>query len=427
MTSFSSTILSLRQERARVWEQARALLDRAERENRDLTTAEAAEFDGLLRRLDELRARIERLERADIEERDLATVDRPGRVQLADDPGFASHPGEVRFLAPNEKLPRPWVPELGMGARPSLARWLRGILTARWDGGEMERRLLKLSDPTLGGYLVPEPLATEVVDLARARSVAIQAGMRTVPMTASTLAIPVLTQDPGAQWRGEGVAVTESDMQFDRVQLRARTLAATTRLSVELLEDAAGIADEAVERALAEALAGELDRVALFGSGTGEEPRGVANWPGIQTVDLGPNGAQLTSYAPFSRAVQMIAEANGVARAVVLSPRDDGTLDRLTDATGQPLRPPASWSGIARLVTAKVPTNLTHGTATNASVALVGDFSQAVIGLRTNVTVEVDRLGSGFQNLTVGVRAYLRADVAVIRPQHFVMIRGIIE
>ena len=55
-----------------------------------------------------------------------------------------------------------------------------------------------------------------------------------------------------------------------------------------------------------------------------------------------------------------------------------------------------------------------------------------IIGMRTQIIVEAARqatdttTGLGFQSMTVMVRAYLRADVALIRPNQFVLIDGII-
>jgi len=103
----------------------------------------------------------------------------------------------------------------------------------------------------------------------------------------------------------------------------------------------------------------------------------------------------------------------------------------LKDSQNQPLTPPQSFQRLRRFVTNQVPINLTKGTATDASEAYVGDFSQCWIGMRKQITVEVSRHAadsgsSAFANMEVWVRAYLRADVVLAREDHFVVIDGII-
>src|SRR5690606_22029024 len=55
-------IAELRKARAERVAQARAILDRAEREKRELSPEEQAQFDALMSEVDSLRQRIERLE-----------------------------------------------------------------------------------------------------------------------------------------------------------------------------------------------------------------------------------------------------------------------------------------------------------------------------------------------------------------------------
>src|SRR5690606_38556105 len=109
---------------------------------------------------------------------------------------------------------------------------------------------------------------------------------------------------------------------FGAVKLRARTLMGIVKLSIALLEDAPNV-DSVVERALAAALALEMDRAALRGSGQGEEPRGVRFTEGVQLVPV--NGA-LTSFDSVSEAVERIAPVNGppYGLSAICSPRTWG-------------------------------------------------------------------------------------------------------
>src|SRR5690606_9072114 len=174
---------------------------------------------------------------------------------------------------------------------------------------------------------------------------------------------------------------------FGAVKLRARTLMGIVKLSIELLEDAPNV-DSVVERALAAALALEMDRAALRGSGQGEEPRGVRFTEGVQLVPV--NGA-LTSFDPFSEAVERIARVNGPTDglAAIYSPRTWGQLDRLKDNEGRALAPPRSFEQLRRLVTNQVPENL--GDGEDETEIFVADFRQLLWGVRTGLRIEVSR------------------------------------
>jgi HK97 family phage major capsid protein len=289
---------------------------------------------------------------------------------------------------------------------------------------------LGVGTDSAGGFLVPGPLAGRVIDKARNQARIFQAGALTVPMQSSTLKIARVATDPTAAWKAENAQATASDMTFEALTLTARSLIAIAKLSIELMEDSPTIND-VVENAMAQALALELDRAALYGSGTAPEPRGIINTSGVGIQSQGTNGAALTSYDAFSTAVQTIQAANGDPNAVIYAARTAGTLDRLKDSTGQPLQPPQSFRELTKLVTSQVPVNRTHGAASNASDAFVGEWPELLVGVRTQLRIEASRVSvvggeSAFDRLQVHVRAYLRADIGVAQPSHFVVVTGII-
>ena len=111
--------------------------------------------------------------------------------------GRASAPGarwvdrktgkEIRTLRPDERLADTIevAPEQ-RGLR--VGKYLRGLITGRWDGAEAEQRAaMTTTQAATGGNLLPSPLAAYVIDLARNRSVVTKAGATLVPMTAPTL------------------------------------------------------------------------------------------------------------------------------------------------------------------------------------------------------------------------------------------------
>jgi HK97 family phage major capsid protein len=308
------------------------------------------------------------------------------------------------------------------------------ILGSQGDLNKSERDLLLKAQQegtgSLGGFLLPEPASSQIIDLARNKMQVMRAGARTMKMDSATLTLVKILTDPTAYWRAESAAITESDGTFEPINLKAMVVGALIRVSMELLQDAPNVAST-LEQMMASALALEQDRVALLGTGV-DEPMGLDAASGVEVISMGANGAAPTDYDEFSQAVQKVAENNGEAKAVIYAPRTFFTLDRLKEGTtNAPLRGPDSYENLKKLVTNQIPITDTKGSATTCSKAYVGDFSNLLFAIRKDVTVDASKAGGGssgndaFAQMEVLIRAFLRMDIAIIRENHFCKIEGI--
>jgi HK97 family phage major capsid protein len=305
----------------------------------------------------------------------------------------------------------------------SFDRYLRGLATARWDGAEHERALAEATVGA-GGALVPSPLSSRVIDLARNQTRVFQAGAVTVPMTSQTLAIPRLLTEGSPAWKTEGASITAADMTFDRVTFTARTLVRLIQLSVELFEDADPSSEGIIARSFAAQMALELDRVALLGSGSAPEPRGVLNQSGITTTSHGANGANITNYDWFLDAKGAVLANNFDPNAHIVAPRTVTSLGKLKEATTNAYTAPPSGM-LPILATKQLPINLTVGTSTDASYIFTAQWDQLLVGVRTDFNLRF--LGERYlaDSLTYAFLAYLRADVQLAQPSAFVVDTGV--
>src|SRR5207248_11478832 len=130
----------------------------------------------------------------------------------------------------------------------------------------------------------------------RAKGRTFQAGVRTVPMESDTLMFARLSGGVTPAWKNEGDEIAEQAMSFDRVTLKPQTLPLLVKISQELFDDISPEAASVIEDELLSALALELDRVILRGSGTLPEPEGILNQADVTTQSLGTNGAALNGY-----------------------------------------------------------------------------------------------------------------------------------
>ncbi len=423
--------VQLRQKRERLVPQLRSISRRCDKENRDLTASEKAEYDALNDEFDELTEQITQAEAA--ETRSARSAEPVRRSAQRPDDGTQSGStvpwqrarGQAVRLTRSQSM-ADHVRGRGYtgGGDLSFDRLVRGMLLGDWIGADAERRALSEGVTGAGGVLVPTPLAAQVLDLARAQTRVMQAGASTVPMESQTLKIARQTGDPSLAWHSEAGTIAPSDLSFDSITLTAQTLPCLVKASIEVLEDVDNL-DGIITNSVAKALALELDRVSLRGTGTAPEPRGLRNTTGITVTDLGAAAGLAPSWDHYAQAVGAVRGENFEPNAAIHNPRTETDLSLLKDQQGQYLQPPAALAALQQLTTTQVPIDLTHGTATDASEAYIGDWSQLIIGMRTSFTIRplVERYVDTGE---VGFFAYLRADVAVAHPEAFNVLTGII-
>jgi HK97 family phage major capsid protein len=290
---------------------------------------------------------------------------------------------------------------------------------------EVERRALAEGSDSAGGFSVPTILSAELIDRMRAASTVLRAGARTVLLESDRNSIAKLLTDPTASWKAENILAAESDPTFGQIVLRPRTLVSLVRVSRELLEDSVNI-ESTLMNSFSQALALELDRVALRGSGAAEEPQGIVNTSGIGLISLGTNGGALTNFDKIVDALETLENANSQpATAAIMAPRTRAALTRLKDTTNQVMVPPASVSAIPMLVTTQIGVVDVQGTSSNASRIVLGHFPELLIGVRSELRIEILRERYADQ-LQYGFLAWLRADIALAHAESFCQVIGII-
>lgn len=336
---------------------------------------------------------------------------------------------------------RPTGAERILKSSQTLTGWLRArgtdgpadvtpgqILRALATGprNEAERKALAEGTDSAGGYTMPTALAARVIDRLRAASMIFKAGASLIPLSSGKNAFAKLLTDPVATWHLENAGITDSDPTFGNISFNPKTLLCLTKVSRELLEDSVNV-ESALVNALTQSLSLELDRAALFGSGTAPELKGLTKYTNIGSVSMGTNGAQLTSWDKVIDAVNEIMIDNGAEpNAMVMAPRTWATIAKFKDSTNAHLAPPPALAGIARLVSTAVPIAETQGTANNASEIILGSWPELMVGMRTELRVEVLKERFSADNFQIGFLAYLRADVAPAHEESFARVVGII-
>jgi HK97 family phage major capsid protein len=302
----------------------------------------------------------------------------------------------------------------------SLGRYLRGIVTGNWTGAAAESAEYRSLTTVSGAALIPQVLSAQVLDAVRAKSVLFQSGAGMVPMTARTVTIPAVKTDPVFAFKAEGEPVEESTIEFEGIELKAKTAYGLVSVTLEALESGQGL-DAAVKLAMAEALANLIDAKCLFGAG-GIEPAGILLSDKINTVTA---LSALANWNPIIEGIGKVRGANGDPTALVVNAATDEIMNKFATAEGLPLPMPKVIENIpSRLISNQLPSNL--GTGGNESVAMVYDPQAVVVGIQSPIRVELSReAGDAYKKGVVYLRVYAFCDVVLTRPGWVCRIDGL--
>ena len=196
--------------------------------------------------------------------------------------------------------------EVGEAAAKKYERSSNGIVVPN----EVLRRDLVVGTPTAGGDLVDDVLlAGSFIDLLRNRLAISQAGATMLTGLQGNISIPRQTSAAQAYWVGENSSPTESQQAIDQVNMSPKTVGAFVDYSRRLLLQSSIDVEGMVRNDLARVIALEIDRAAIYGTGSSNQPQGL-------TLVSGIGAETLTGFGTFSEYIAMetdVAAANADA------------------------------------------------------------------------------------------------------------------
>ena len=176
--------------------------------------------------------------------------------------------------------------ECSMAAAEKKGRESRGITVP----ADVLKRDLTVGTTTAGGHLVStDLLSASFIELLK-NSTEVMQRSRMLTDLNGNIAIPRQTGGATAYWVSESGSPTESAQAFDQVTLTPKTVGAFVDFSRKLMLQSSIDIESFIRGDLASVLGLEIDRVAINGSGTAPEPRGILNTSGIGSVAGGTNG-----------------------------------------------------------------------------------------------------------------------------------------
>jgi len=302
----------------------------------------------------------------------------------------------------------------------TLTQMVRGIGLGDWRGVGPDVRAQISSIPAA----IPGAVSAGIVDLAREQSVIFKAGAQLLPIDTPSAKVARMTSEPAVQWEPEDPARDLSDgaWNFDAAELTASSAWLYTTLSIEAVEDVINL-DSVIQNAFASQLALAFDQAALNGTGA-DMPTGIAIMDAAtdRILEQLAVGA-VTDYKPFIEAMGAVKAAHYEPSSVIMPVELWTAIASLQDADTNPLQPPKAYGQLTEFVSGFLPAN--GGVGTDEMTAIVGDLAALTVGVRTNITVEVSRLGTGFKKGSIEVRAYCRFGTYLTHPGALCVMRGI--
>ena len=448
------TLNEMRQRRAELVEQARALLDGADAAERGLTAEEETRYGELEQEIGRLGTEIGRREQTQAWQAELGQPAGAagGRDSaLRPDPAVGMSPREAQryslVRAINAAIRNDWrgaglEREASEATAQRLGRQPQGFFVPYdYLGGDEaqrsvqvrtqqgyqyvpERRDLTVGTDTAGGHTVAvDLLSANFIDLLRNAMMVQRAGARMLTGLVGDVAIPRQTGGATAYWVAESGAPTESAQAFDQVALAPKTVGAFSDISRKLLLQSSIDIEQFVRNDLATVLALELDRAALHGSGSSNQPTGIAATSGIGSVAGGTNGlapawthivALETEVAQDNADVGRVAYMTNTKVRGKLKSVAVGTDQRMVWAEGaNPLNGYPTW------ITNQVSSALTKGSSSGVCSAIFfGNWGDLLIGMWGGLDILVDPY-TGSTSGTVRVVALQDVDIAVRHPESF--------
>ena len=261
--------LEIRQERAKLVNDARVMHEKASAEKRDMSAEEKAQFDAMMGTVDALKAKIDAMDSEEVAEDDAANAEDVERQERDERSSrLKSHVNDLGKVASRR------VQNVGETRDVSKKGEYRNAYRNWLKTGEY--RDILLSTNSSGGYLVaPVEMAQELVQ-AIANIVAIRDLAHKEEVTsAAALRVPRIINKLGAaEWTGEGACNSaDTSLTFGNIDITPTLLAKLAKVSYAMLAVSSNV-EGVINQQLTQQFAYAEENAFLNGSGTGQ-PLGV--------------------------------------------------------------------------------------------------------------------------------------------------------
>lgn len=273
---------------------------------------------------------------------------------------------------------------------------------------------------TTAAGIVPDDFrADQFVGLLRNALVVRSLGARVLPNLRGDVVIPRQKTSSTAYWIAEGEALTESGLTFDNIRLEPKHVGAITELSRQLLQQSNPAIEQLVRDDFIAVVSAAVDKALIDGDGV-KQPLGLLNMTGTTEASLAT-----LDWASVMGVIEELQLLNINPNAWLTSPGIATKLRTVLKEAGLPgyLMENGQLAGVPVAVTQHL-ANTTGETP--AGRAILGDFSQMIIGTWGGVDILANPYASGvYERGGVQVRILTTLGMVARRPEAFAIIDDI--
>lgn len=296
-----------------------------------------------------------------------------------------------------------------------------------------QRDMSSLTNNAGGSLVATNLLASDFITLLRNASLVRRMGARVLGGLVGSVDIPRQTGTTTPGWVAQGGAASESDITVNKVSMSPKTAHSIQDVTRDLLIQGTPGVEGLIRADLIDAMATQLDYIALNGTGSSNQPTGLLNTSGIGAVAGGTNGAA-PSWDNIVDLESQVANANGAQGALgyLSNTRVRGKLKRtqkFSGTNGQEIWMPAmsgddssvfgSLNGYRAGVSNNMRNDLTKGTSSGICSAIAfGNWLDLLIGEWGTAEILPDQLTQA-ANRIVRMHIYQSIDIAVRRGGSF--------
>lgn len=390
-----SKINELRTRRAKAWEQTKAFLDSHRSDKGILSAEDTQTYERMEQEIVDLGHEIERQERLDAMEREMAA---PVSAPITSKPDNSKSDTKT-----------------GRASDAYKTAFWNQIRSKNMMTPELKNALQEGVDSE-GGYLVPDEYEhTLVMGLEGANVIRAHAHVFTT--SNGVHKIPVVASKGTASWIDEEGAYTESDDVFGQEQIDAHKLGTIIKVSEELITDSVFDLEQYFTAEFARRIGSKEEEAFLVGNGV-KKPTGLLNETG--GAQLGVTAASATAITA-DELIDLYYSLKSPYRKNAIWILNDSTIKairKLKDGSGQYLWQPAIKDGEVNTILGKpyFTSSYAPEIGSAAKSILFGDLNFYWIGDRQGITFK--RLNEKYADMgQIGFLASKRVDAKLILPE----------
>lgn len=321
---------------------------------------------------------------------------------------------------------------------------------------EMIEQAVKLrsnnaGDGTAGGYLIPDEVTSEFVDLAMANMPIVDLGANVIRGLTGELTIPTKTGRTSAYMVGENSKPTESQVSYGTINFRPKKVGAFTKQSNRLLYQSRGVSDRIIRDDLTYSLKAKMEQNFIYGTGSNYQSKGILNHTGTTTSTVSLSGARfkIDDASKMITDLEVADELNaaGANCGFLMHPRVLAGMKRervlqystQTQATAQPILPMnllmtnevlSQQLGYKIRSSSLVPANETSGSSTTSSRVVFGNWNMFWIPMWRDMIIKVSDVagdgstGSALLDDQIYIVMFAEFDTAAVRNTAFTIASG---